>query len=131
MALPSPEEALLYRIQEQNQGLVSPEAVGTMGAAAGSLAGLAAGNVVHQVGRGINALAGRQGNRFKPGLRLAGGLVGAALGGGLGLAAREQAISSSPEARLLAEMQVRGIRPEDKIVLEKMLADTYRQMGVV
>ena len=130
MALPSPEEALLYRIQQQNEGLLSPEAAGTMGAAAGALAGVAAGNVGHQIGRGVNALAGRKGNRFKPGLRLAGGLVGAVLGGGLGVGLQQQGMASSPEARLLAEMQVRGTSPENIIALERMLADTYSQMGI-
>ena len=132
MALPSPEEVLLYRIQQQNEGLLSPEAVGTMGAAVGAVAGAAAGSIPHQIGRGINAMAGRQGNRFKPGLRLAGGLIGAIMGGGLGPGMRQQAINNSPEARLLAEMQINGgqVSPEQTYALQSMLEDTYRQIGV-
>lgn len=132
MALPSPEEVLLYRIQQQNEGLLSPEAVGTMGAAVGAVAGAAAGSIPHQIGRGINAVAGRQGNRFKPGLRLAGGLLGSIMGGGLGLGMRQQAINNSPEARLLAELQINGgqVSPEQTYALQSMLEDTYRQIGV-
>ena len=132
MALPSPEEVLLYRIQQQNEGLLSPEAVGTMGAAVGAVAGAAAGSISHQLGRGINAMTGRQGKRFKPGLRLAGGLIGAIMGGGLGPAMRQQAINNSPEARLLAEIQINGgqVSPEQTYALQSMLEDTYRQIGV-
>ena len=43
---------------------------------------------------------------LKPGYRMAGGLVGAILGGGLGAGARELMISESPAARLLARAQV-------------------------
>ena len=132
MALPSPEEVLLYRIQQQNEGLVSPEAVGTMGAAGGAVAGAMLGSVPHQVGRGLNAVTGRKQNMLKPGYRMAGGLIGAIMGGGLGMGVRQSVIQNSPEARLLAEMQMNGgqVNPENMVALKALLEDTYRNIGV-
>ena len=44
--------------------------------------------------------------RIKPGMRMAGGLVGAVLGGALGAGTAQQAmIQESPAARMLAKVQ--------------------------
>ena len=65
-------------------------------------------------------------SRLKPGYRMAGGLVGAILGGALGAGAREIMIAESPAARLLARAQVNGeMTAADEKMLEDILADTY------
>lgn len=131
MALPSPEEVLLYRIQQQNEGLASPEAVGTMGAAAGAVAGVAAGSIPHQLGRGLNAITGRHPNPIKPGARMAGGFIGAVMGGLLGDQYRRYAISQSPEAQILAQMQMQGgVTDQQQKQLQQLMAQTYSQIGV-
>jgi hypothetical protein len=131
MALPSPEEVLAYQIQQENQGLLTPQAVGTMGAAAGAVAGSMVGNVPHQAGRAVNAIAGRKPRVLKPGFRMAGGLVGAILGGGLGIGVREEMIKNSPEAQMLAKLQAGTYTVNDQAQLEALLANTYSRMGVM
>jgi len=133
--LPTPEQVLQQRIIQQNEGLGSPEAAGTMGAALGAGAGVLMGSVPHAVGNGVNALAGRQakgvGRTLRPGFRLAGGLVGLVLGGGLGMAARDEMMSGSPEARLMAKLQVQGtLEPREQEQLQSMIQDTYSKMGI-
>jgi len=131
MALPSPEEVLAYQIQQENQGLLTPQAVGTMGAAGGAAAGALLGNVPHQAGRALNAMTGRKPNILKPGFRMAGGLVGAVLGGALGVGLREEMIRNSPEAAMLAKLQTGTYTVNDQAALEGMLANTYSRMGVM
>jgi len=121
---------------------MSPEAAGTMGASIGGLVGIAAGQPAHMIGNAVNAgkdaLAARQGlvpkesmgRRLKPGPRMAGGLVGAIMGGALGTGIRQQMINNSPEAAMLAKIQVNGVSPNDAYALQAMLEETYRQMGV-
>ena len=132
--LPTPEQVLQQRIIQQNEGLGSPEAAGTMGAALGAGAGVLMGSVPHALGNGINKLVGREakgiGRALKPGHRMAGGLVGLILGGGLGMAARNEMIGGSPEARLMAKLQVQGsLEPVEEQQLQSMIQDTYSRMG--
>ena len=154
MALPSPEEVLAYQIQQENQGLISPQAVGTMGAAGGAALGVALGSVPHSIGVGINKgldavapvrpmtkgtkgapaqslKAVPRGRMLKPGFRMAGGLVGAILGGGLGVGIREEMIQNSPEAAMLAKLQAGTYTINDQQQLEQLLEGTYQRMGVL
>ncbi len=65
-----------------------------------------------------------------PGFRMAGGLVGAVLGGALGAGVRNMAIQQSPAAGLLAKIQAGTFSEADQIKLEQVLRDTYAQMGL-
>lgn len=103
------------------------------GAVLGSLGGVAVGSVPHQIGRGINALKGNpvKGARvLKPGFRMAGGLLGAILGGQLGVATRDAMLRDSPEAQLIARRQAGLAQPGDDVALANMLADQYSRMGI-
>ena len=93
--------------------------------------GAAMGQQAHQVGQGLNELFGRTPNRFKAGPRMAGGLVGAILGGALGMGARQMMIDDSPAARLLAKSQVQGeLNPMEMKQLQNILTEVYSEMGL-
>ena len=62
---------------------------------------------------------------------MAGGLVGAVLGGALGVGMREEMIRNSPEAAMLAKLQSGTYTVNDQAALEGMLANTYSRMGVM
>ena len=63
--------------------------------------------------------------------RMAGGLVGAILGGQLGNTIRQMAIQESPAGALLAKAQAQGeLNDIDKRALQQVLADTYSEMGI-
>ena len=64
---------------------------------------------------------------------MAGGLVGAILGGGLGAVMQQQAINEpSGAGRLLAKIQAQGgVMPEDKEALEYQLRNAYTQQGLL
>ena len=69
--------------------------------------------------------------RVRPGARLAGGLVGAILGGGLGMGVRQMMIEESPAANMLAKIQAQGnLNPMDRMQLQAVLKDIYNQGGV-
>ena len=65
-------------------------------------------------------------NAVKPGMRFAGGLVGAILGGGLGAGIRQATMQNSPAATLLAKIQTgQELTPVETQMLENELATTY------
>ena len=98
----------------------------TVGAGGGALAGMMAGIPVHQAGRAFNKMTGRAENRFKPGNRMAGALVGAILGGTLGAGARQVALDNNPAARILAKVQAGGgLTSFERQQLENELAKAY------
>ena len=67
-----------------------------------------------------------RGYRLKPGHRMAGGLVGAILGGALGAGTAAMMKQNSPAATLLAKLQTEGeLNPIDQQALQSVLADTY------
>jgi hypothetical protein len=120
------EDILIARAQQDGQGQMDTGTAAGIGATAGSLLGIVAGQPVHNAGVLINKLNGRQPNRVKPGVRMAGGLVGAVLGGALGAGAREAMMSESPAARMLAKIQTQGeLSYADQQQLENILAETY------
>ena len=62
---------------------------------------------------------------------MAGGLVGAILGGGLGAGTRQMMIQESPAAALLAKAQAQGdLGASDREMLQRILTDTYSTMGL-
>jgi len=128
------EDILLARAAADEASRPSTEQVATAGAVLGSLGGVAAGQGLHTAGELVGSakrLVTRAGDkpimsRIRPGYRMAGGLVGAILGGALGAGARQIMIAESPAARLLARAQVNGeMTAADEKMLEDILADTY------
>jgi uncharacterized membrane protein YeiH len=111
----------------------------TTGAGGGALAGMLMGQPVHMAGNTINAgkdfLAARQGlsaakqplRRLMPGARMAGGLVGMIVGGGLGAGIAARARRENPAAEILGKVVAGGdLTVSDKIALENMAADYYK-----
>jgi len=132
------EDILLAKAAQDESERPSQNTAITAGALLGSLGGVAAGTVPQAasdaVGSGrrlVNRVLGGEGKmpmgqRLKPGYRMAGGLVGAILGGALGAGAREVMMNESPAARLLARIQTSGeMTASDEKMLEDILADTY------
>ena len=132
MAVPSPEELLLAQIVKENQERPSVADMAGLGAAGGAAAGVLAGVPIHALGKGIGNMRGTN-HMLKPGARMAGGLVGALVGGGLGAVAQNAAMrEAGPEAKLLARIQAQGkVSEMDKIILENMLGKAYNQLGAI
>ena len=108
---PKVEELLLAKAIADNQGQVSQGTAMNIG---GTLGGIS----------GVLTPGG-------PVKRMAGGLVGAILGGQLGNTIRQMAIQESPAGALLAKAQAQGeLNDIDKRALQQVLADTYSEMGI-
>ena len=120
------EDILLARAQQDEASRPSAGQAAGVGAAGGALLGMMAGQPVHNAGVLLNKMSGRKANPVKPGMRMAGGLVGAILGGALGAGAQQMMIKESPAARMLAKVQTTGeLSYADQQALENILADTY------
>ena len=120
------EDILLARAQQDEANRPGIGTAASLGATGGALLGMVAGSPVHNAGVLLNKMSGRQPNRVKPGMRMAGGLVGAVLGGALGAGAQQAMIQESPAARMLAKIQTTGeLSYADQQALENILADTY------
>ena len=125
------QDLLLMKAAEDAQSVPTMSEAATIGAGLGAVGGLAAGNDTHRAGVALNELFGREPNRFKPGNRMAGGLVGMILGGGLGTGVRQMMIENSPAAELLAKAQVQGdLSGADKVQLQNILEEVYSEMGL-
>ena len=134
------EEILAYKAAEKSAQGDSMQNTGTiLGATGGSLLGMMAGIPVHKAGNAVNSirdsLAARQGlsaprnplKALKPGYRMAGGLVGMIVGGGLGNAIAAQAVAENPAAELLAKLQVQGdLDTGEQMALENLVSSYYK-----
>ena len=127
------EDILLARsMQDQQEG---PD-LGTsalIGAGLAGTAGIAIGDLAQRVRPMTQQRAMPSGpmSRLKPGHRMAGGLVGAILGGTLGAGARQMMIQDSPAANMLAKMQAQGtLNPMDRSQLQSVLRDIYNNPGM-
>ena len=108
---PKVEELLLAKAIADNQGQVSQGTAMNIGGTLGGISGVLT-----------------PGGPIK---RMAGGLVGAILGGQLGNTIRQMAIQESPAGALLAKAQAQGeLNDIDKRALQQVLADTYSEMGI-
>ena len=126
------EQILLAKAaQDAEQGPRLSDMV-ALGAGGGAALGALAGIPFDAVGRGVGKLRGTN-RMLKPGLRMAGGLVGAIIGGGLGAAAQQQAARETGEAgSLLAKIQAQGgASALDQARLEAVLKDAYSQQGLL
>ena len=120
------EDIILARAQQDEANRPGIGTAASLGATGGALLGMVAGQPVHNAGVLLNKMSGRQPNRVKPGMRMAGGLVGAVLGGALGAGAQQAMIQESPAARMLAKIQTTGeLSYADQQALENILTDTY------
>ena len=101
------------------------------GTGSGALLGSLIGTVPHSLGQRKLRKEGITPNKARPGARMAGSLVGALVGGGLGAGTSELVRRESPEARLIAKIQVQGGRltETDKMQLQEMLASGYDQIA--
>ena len=129
---PRIEQVLLAQAaQEAEQGPRLSDMV-ALGAGGGAAMGALTGAVPHMLGKGIGHLRGTN-HLMKPGLRLAGGLVGAILGGGLGAAAQQSmANETGPAGAILAKIQAQGgMMPGDEAQLEAILRDAYSSQGLL
>lgn len=69
-------------------------------------------------------------HKLRPGARMAGGLVGMILGGGLGAGASALMQQESPSARLLAKLQTEGsLTAGEAEQLENILTETYSNIA--
>lgn len=120
------EDILLARAQQDEADRPKLGTATSIGAAGGAALGVLAGQQVHGAGRLVNRVLGHKANPVKPGFRMAGGLVGAILGGALGAGTRQMMINESPAARMLAKVQTEGdLSYADQQALQNILADTY------
>ena len=139
------QDILAYKAAEDERNADSLLNAGiTVGAGGGALAGILAGQPVHMVGNALNngrdALAARQGlsakrqpmRALKPGPRMAGGLVGMIVGGGLGGAIAAQAGRENPAAEMLGKITTGGdLTAQEKVALESLVTDYYKSQGLV
>ena len=138
------QDILAYKAAEEERNADSLLNAGiTVGGGGGALAGMLAGQPVHMVGNALNngrdALAARQGlsarrqpmRALKPGPRMAGGLVGMIVGGGLGGAVAAEASRSNPAAEMLGKIVAGGeLTPADKAALEGLVTTFYKDQGI-
>lgn len=129
---PDIEQLLLAKAIQDAQNAPQLEDMVALGAGGGAGLGTLLGTVPHKVGSTIGNLRGT--NRpLKPGLRMAGGLVGLMLGGGLGAAIQQEAVNDPSNAgALLAKIQAQGgLAPGDEVALQSILRDAYSAQGLV
>ena len=84
---------------------------------------------------GLGAAGGAIAGMSVPGgfkKRMAGGLVGAIMGGGLGAGIRQVAVQESPAAAILARIQAQGeVTPLDRAQLQHVLKGIYNNPGMI
>ena len=138
------QDILAYKAAEkERQGDSLLNAGIAVGAGGGALAGMLAGQPVHMMGNALNAgrdaLAARQGlsavrkplRALKPGPRMAGGLVGMIVGGGLGAGVAAAARQNNPAADILGKVAAGGdLSVQDKMIIEDMVSDYYKTQGI-
>ena len=135
------EEALLFQaVRDEEARQAALEQATVLGAVGGAGVGTAMGSIPHAVSvlvnKGKDALAATQGmspkiaygTRLKPGFRMAGGLTGLILGGGLGAGSAALMKRESEAGELLGKIQAqRGELSEmDARRLGDLLGEIYQ-----
>ena len=124
------EDILLLKAQQEAQNQPDPATGGALGAGIGAASGITMGQIANRLRpqTQVSTMPPNPMYRLKPGHRMAGGLVGLVLGGGLGAGAAQVMKENSPAATLLAKLQVNGdLTPSEQAALQNVLADTYSQ----
>ena len=128
----SPEELLLFQaVKDEQDRQDSMNQGGTVGAIGGAALGALGGAVPHTLGNALNKLKGTQTKTItrslKPGFRMAGGLTGMILGGGLGAGMAAMMKQGSPAGQLLGKIQAQGGQLDeiDELQLSQLLGEMY------
>ena len=121
------EDILLLKARQDALNNQDNGAAITAGALTGSLAGVGLGHLHERLIPDTQMRITQ--SRLKPGSRMAGGLVGAVLGGALGAGAKQMMIQESPAARLLAKIQTDGeLSDSEAEELKQVLTNTYNNL---
>ena len=129
--MPSVEDMLLLAAQQNAAEQQTAQGIPIGAAAAlGGIGGAALGSIPHNTGRLLNKMRGHTPNRLKPGMRMAGGLVGAMGAAAIGKAAQMAIMGGEedPAARLLAKAQVGDLSDADIYAIENILTDQYSKL---
>ena len=118
-------------VQDEQERQESQQAGAILGGLGGAVIGAAGGTIPHKIGNALNSLRGTRkpsiARSLKPGPRMAGGLTGLILGGGLGAGMAAIMKQESDAGKLLGKVQAQGGEMDemDKIQLGQMLGDIY------
>ena len=128
----SPEELLLFKaVKDEQERQDAMEQAGMIGGIGGATLGALGGVVPHKLGNALNKLKGTQtktiARSLKPGFRMAGGLTGLILGGGLGAGMAALMKKDSDAGQLLGKIQAQGgqLDEMDQMQLSKLLGEMY------
>ena len=128
----SPEELLLFKaVKDEQEYQDSLSQGGMVGGIGGTALGALGGTVPNKLGNALNKLKGNQtktiAQSLKPGFRMAGGLTGLILGGGLGAGMAALMKKDSDAGQLLGKIQAQGgeLDEIDRMQLSKLLGDMY------
>ena len=137
----SREEALLFAaVRDEQERQEAIQSAGIVGGLGGAALGVAGGAIPYELGNAVNRLkdnaAAARGmtpvppkpmTRLKPGPRMAGGLTGMILGGGLGAGMAAIMKRDSDAGALLGKIQAQGgeLDENDEAMLSKVLGDIY------
>lgn len=128
----SPEELLLFKaVQDEKERQDAIDQAQTLGSIGGAVLGTVGGVIPHGLGNAINKLKGTKpktiARSLKPGFRMAGGLTGLILGGGLGAGMAAMMKKDSDAGQLLGKIQAQGGEMDemDQMQLSKLLGDMY------
>ena len=127
------EEALLFKaVQDEQARQEATQTGGILGGLGGAALGAAGGAIPLKIGNALSNLRGVKSKptiatRLRPGPRMAGGLTGLILGGGLGAGMAAIMKKESEAGDLLGKIQAqRGELDEnDEARLAKLLGDVY------
>jgi len=140
------EEALLFQaVKDEEDRELAIQQAAVAGGLGGAGIGVLGGTIPHSIGNTINrvkdGLAAKQGlsprvpygTRLKPGFRMAGGLTGLILGGGLGAGTAALMKKDSEAGQVLASIQANGgqVSADDARRLEMILGDIYNNPSQV
>ena len=127
-------------VQDEIEAEQATQLGGVLGGAGGALIGAAGGSIPVKIGNALNNLKDKaaasqgltpvrkpMGSRLKPGPRMAGGLTGLILGGGLGAGVSALMKRDSEAAQILGKIQSQnGVLDEvDEARLSAVLGDVY------
>ena len=128
----SPEELLLFKaVKDEQERQDAMDQAGMLGGIGGAALGALGGTVPHKLGNALNRLKGTKpktvARSLKPGFRMAGGLTGLILGGGLGAGMAAMMKKDSDAGQLLGKIQAQGGEMDeiDQMQLSRLLGDMY------
>ena len=128
----SPEELLLFKaVKDEQERQDAMDQSGMLGGIGGAALGTLGGTVPHKLGNALNRLKGTKpktiARSLKPGFRMAGGLTGLILGGGLGAGMAAMMKKDSDAGQLLGKIQAQGGEMDemDQLQLSRLLGEMY------